>query len=115
MAAAWPTLQQLRAELRLQPDPAEDAVLQQALAAATDYGNRKLAYKYDPADPTSWPPAGLPDVAFLACLLDASRLYRRRDSIDGTISWGDAGATRVGRADPDVDRLYSQVAPLVFG
>jgi hypothetical protein len=108
----WPTIQELRKMLRLQPDPNEDQVLQWALDAAVDYGNRKTTYRYDP---TGSPALDPPAVVHEACLLDAARIYRRRDSIDGTISWGDMGAVRVGRADPDVDRLYSSVAPLVFG
>lgn len=114
--AEWPTLAEVRAFLRLQPDNAEDAVIAQALAAAVGYGVARLAGRYDdPSDPGTIPPDGVPDVAHQGALLDASRIYRRRDSIDGTVAWGDMGAVRVGRADPDVERLYAQVAPLVFG
>jgi hypothetical protein len=114
--AEWPTLPEVRTLLRLVADSTEDAVIQNALDAAIDYGNRRTSRQWDPADETSpgWA-TPLPDVVHEAALFHAARLYRRRDSIDGTISWGDAGAVRVGRADPDVDALYSSVAPWVFG
>ena len=95
--------------LRLQPDDTEDLVIGSALAAAIDYGIGRVNNKY-PADATD-----VPEAAHEAAMLDAARIYRRRDSIDGTIAWGDAGAVRVGRADPDVERLYSLVGPWVFG
>ena len=107
--AAWPTLKEVRTLLRLQPDPTEDAVIDSARAAATDFGIRRLNYKYA-VDATD-----LPETAHEAALLDASRLYRRRDSIDGTIGFGDMGAVRIGRTDADVERLYAASAPLVFG
>ena len=109
--AAWPTLPEVRKVLRLQPDATEDAVLQSALAAAIDYGNRRTNYQYPP--PVS--DGSLPDAAYQACLIDAARLYRRRDSLDGTVAWGDAGAISVGRTDPDVERLYASLGPVVFG
>jgi len=105
-------LPEVRKLLRLQPDPNEDAVITTALVAAIDYGNRRLNYRY-PIPP--FDDGALPDTAHEACLLHAARLYRRRDSLDGTIGFGDAGAVRVGRFDPDVEALYSAVGPLVFG
>jgi hypothetical protein len=110
--AYWPTLKEVRSLLRLQPDPVEDAVIQTALSAAVDYANRRLNYKY-PVPP--FDDGTLPDAAHEACLFHAARLYRRRDSIDGTIGFGDLGVVRVGRVDADVEALYSLVGPLVFG
>jgi hypothetical protein len=112
--AAWPTLSEVRTLLRLAPDATEDAVIQSALDAAIDYGNRRTSHLWDPTNTPGWQ-TPLPDAAHEAALLDAARIYRRRDSIDGTISWGDMGAVRVGRADPDVDRLYASCSPWVFG
>ena len=109
--AAWPTLPELRKLLRLQPDANEDAVIGTALAAAVDYGDRRLNHKYLQPPVTD----DLPDAAHEACLLHAARLYRRRDSLDGTVAWGDMGAIRVGRIDPDVEALYSLLGPVVFG
>ena len=111
--AAWPTLKEVRSYLRLQPEPDQDATIATQLAAAIDYGNRRLNYKY-PAPPA--PDDGtLPDVAHSACLMHAARLYRRRDTVDGTIGFGELGAIRVGRYDADIEALYSTVGPLVFG
>lgn len=109
MATAWPTISAVRTLLRLQPDNAQDAVISSALAAAVDYGVARYVGRY-PADATD-----LPDSGYEACLLHAARLYRRRDSLDGTVAYGDLGAIRVGRVDPDIDALYAQHAPLVFG
>ena len=110
--AYWPKLQEVRTLLRLQPDATEDGVITTALVAAIDYGNRRLNYRY-PIPP--FDDGTLPDTAHEACLLHAAHLYRRRDSLDGTIGFGDAGAVRVGRFDPDVETLYTAVGPLVFG
>jgi hypothetical protein len=121
--AVWPTLKEVRTLLRLQPDPNEDGVIQTALAAAIDYGIRRMGSTYVtnpdgsitetpiyPGDTTV-----LPDAAHEACLFHAARLYRRRDSIDGTLGFADTGLIRVGRYDPDKDDLYAVCAPMVFG
>jgi hypothetical protein len=126
MSTTWPSLKEVRSLLRLQPDPTEDGVISTALSAAIDFGVRRLGgvqvitdngdgtftatwvYTY-PSDTTS-----LPDAAHEAALLHAARLYRRRDSIDGTISWGDLGAVRVGRFDPDVMAMYDAIGPWGF-
>jgi hypothetical protein len=120
--STWPKLSEVRALLRMQPEPTEDQILSTAVAAAVDYGVRRLGgsfvlqpdgvtlvwvYNY-PTDTTT-----LPDLAHEACLLHAARLYRRRDSLDGTIAWGD-GIMRVGGGDPDVERAYNALGPWSF-
>ena len=110
--AFWPKLPEVRSLLRLQPDATEDGLITTALAAAIDYGNRRMNYRF-PVPPAE--DGTLPDAAHVACLLHAARLYRRRDSIDGTLGFGDLGVVRVGRVDADVDMLYATVGPLVFG
>lgn len=107
--AAWPNLAEVRTLLRLTPDPKEDAVIQTALAAAVDYGISRYNGVYDAAS------VDVPDSGHEACLLHAARLYRRRDSVDGTIGFGDMGAIRVGRVDPDVEALYALRGWVVFG
>lgn len=107
--AAWPTLKEVRTELRLQPDADQDSIIADAVAAAIDYGVRRLNNVY-PADVTN-----LPDAAHRAATIHASRLYKRRDSLDGTVGWGDLGVVRVGRVDPDVATLYDVIGPVVFG
>src|SRR5215467_7575010 len=105
--ADWPTLQEVRKFLRLQPDADQDAIIQTALSAAIDYGNRRTNYKFDPADEVS--PPIVPDAVHQACLLHSARLYRRRDTVDGTIGWGDLGVVRIGSRDGDIEALYSAV------
>lgn len=126
MAQGWPKLADVRTVLRLQPDPTEDAVIDSARLAAVDYGVNKLTKRvvtynddgtvsvtYEPLYPAD--AELIPDAVYEAALLDSARIYRRRDSLDGTVAWGDMGAIRIGRADPDVERLYGTVAPVVFG
>ncbi len=121
--ASWPTLKEVRSLLRLQPDPTEDGFIQTALAAAIDYGQRRLgSTTLDNGDgTTSLVPTYpgdttlLPDAAHQACLIHSARLYRRRDSLDGTLGFGDMGVVRVGRFDTDVDSLYASLGPVVFG
>ena len=87
--AAWPTLPEVRRILRLQPDDTEDLVIQSALAAAIEYGIGKTNNQW-PANETLL----VPECCHEAALIDVARIYRRRDSLDGTIAWGDAGAIR---------------------
>ena len=125
--SAWPQLKEVRTFLRLQVDAVEDPVIQTALSAAIDYGMRRLGTTttvVDNGDGTTtttvdWTypadTADLPDAGHQACVIHAARLYRRRDSIDGTISWGDLGGVRVPRIDPDIESLYTSLGPVVFG
>jgi hypothetical protein len=110
--ASWPTLKEVRSFLRLQPDADQDAVIQTALAAAIAYGDGRLNHKY-PVPPND--DGTLPDNAHQAALMDAARLFRRRDTVDGTIGFGDMGVIRVGRTDADVERLYDLCGPWAFG
>jgi hypothetical protein len=123
--AVWPTLKEVRTLLRLQPDPTEDGVIQTALSAAISYGMGRMGSQlvdngdgtFGPGKVPTYPgdTQDLPDGAHEACLLHAARLYRRRDSIDGTLGFGDMGVVRVGRTDADVDALYANCGPVVFG
>jgi hypothetical protein len=114
MAAGWPTLADVRGLLRLSPDPTEDAYIDSARLAAIGYGDGKTNHQWPPQNPSTWT-TPFPDACYQACLLHASRLYKRRDSLDGTLSWGDMGAVRVGKWDPDVDAMYSLIGPFAFG
>jgi len=108
----WPTLPEVRAFLRVVGTD-EDPVIDQARAAAVDYGNRRTAYRWVPGSSSTWVQP-MPAAVHEAAVLHAARLYKRRDSIDGTVGWADVGLTHVGRVDPDVEALYSAVGPLVF-
>ena len=114
--AAWPKLADVRTFLQKQPDATEDGVIDNCRLAAVDYGQQVLG-----ADPTTgdrlYPDdtTTLPASCFQACLQHSARLYKRRDSLDGTTWFGDGQGGRVAARDPDVDRLYGLYAPLVFG
>lgn len=50
-----------------------------------------------------WP--AIPDAVVQACLIEAARQFRRKDSPDGVANAGDFGPIRVGKVDPDVEAL----------
>lgn len=60
-----------------------------------------------------WP--AVPDNVTAACLLQASRLYRRKDSPQGFVGSADWGAMRVSNVDPDVRELLSPYKLPGFG
>jgi hypothetical protein len=114
--AEWPTHEEVTALLRL-PDPsADDEVIEAARVAAIDY----CVGRIDPNlvgwastdDPLVSP---VPDGVHEAALLLSARLYRRRDSLDGTIGWGEMGVVRVGLSDPDVVALLGRYLAVVIG
>jgi hypothetical protein len=110
MATAWPTITDVKNLLRLGTDTSDDAVVTQNLAAAIAW----VSSRTDPywSSPTS--PYFLPDPLFSACQYEAARLYRRRDSVDGTIGWGDLGVVRVGPKDPDIETLMAPYLRVVM-
>lgn len=57
-----------------------------------------------------WP--AVPDAIAEATLLQASRLYRRKDSPEGVLGSAEWGAIRVSRLDPDVAELVATVGVL---
>ena len=108
--ADWPDLKEVRTLLRANPDAVEDSVIDTARLAAIDACSRRTGDR--------WPPSGapdLPDAVHQAALLYSARLYRRRDSLDGTVGWGDLGVVRIGRWDPDIEAMLAPYLPVVFG
>jgi hypothetical protein len=107
----WPTTTDVENWLRTTGQPAaEQTVTAQALAAAIDW----VTMRADPAWTTPGLPGFLPAGLFQAALLDACRGYRRRDSVDGTVGWGDMGIVRVGPKDPEVEKYLSPYLAVVF-
>ena len=104
MATGWPQLADVKAYLRLGTDTTDDPVVTQFLAAAIAW----VTPRADPLYTTVGGSAFLPDPLFTVAVMEAGRLYRRRDSVDGTVGWGDLGVIRVGPKDPDIE---SQLAP----
>lgn len=60
-----------------------------------------------------WP--AVPDNVVEACLILAARLFRRKDSPDGTAGAGDFGPIRIARSDPDVAEMLSHYVKPGFG
>jgi hypothetical protein len=108
MAAAWPALADIKAYLRLGSDTADDTVIADQLAAAIAWVTARCPGWVNPAAP-----GFLPDPLFSVTVMEAGRLYRRRDSVDGTIGWGDMGLVRVGPKDPDIETLIAAYLAII--
>jgi hypothetical protein len=98
--AMWPTPDDVKALLRL---PASgdtfDELVGELTTAAVEWTDETTSHQY--ADPDVPPP-----VREAARLL-AARLFRRRDSLDGTVGWAETGVVRIAPTDPDVARLLA--------
>lgn len=107
--SAWPTITDVQVELRLDYlQEGDDDVLQNALDAAVAYvtGRVRPSALVDGAGELV-----VPDDVWQATVLLAARIYRRRDSLDGTVGWSDTGgALRVPWRDPDVENLLGHWA-----
>lgn len=64
-------------------------------------GNRRSSVEVT----ATWGWPAVPDAIAEACLLMSARIYRRRQSPEGVIGFGDFGPIRVSRIDPDVAML----------
>ena len=111
MATAWPTLANVKQYLRIGSDTTDDSVVSEQLAAAIAWVSERV----DPIWTTAGNPGYLPDPLFSVAVMEAGRLYRRRDSVDGTIGWGDLGVVRVGPKDPDIETLIAPFLNVVIG
>jgi hypothetical protein len=111
MAAAWPALADVKALLRLGTDTTDDELVTTNLAAAIAWVSNRVDPVYVPGSPTFG--GTLPDPLFTAAAQEAARLYRRRDSVDGTIGWGDMGVVRVGPKDPDIETMLASYLAIV--
>ena len=108
MAADWPTVDDVKAMLRVD-DTTDDTFIGQCLAAAVLWVQNRV-------DPAYIPPANatVPAALFWVATAEAARLVRRRDSVDGTIGWGDMGVVRVGPKDPDIETMIARYLAVVF-
>jgi len=117
MAADWPTVADVEALLRIEPG-SDDALVASDLAAAIAWVTNRVDPQWVPGSPTyPTPPPAVPlaDPLYTAALHEAGRLFRRRDSVDGTIGWGDMGVVRVGPKDPDIETLITPFLNVVIG
>jgi len=112
MAAGWPTVSDVQNLLRVESGvTGDDTLVAQELAAAIAWTTSRVeAHWVDVTDPSY-----LADDLFAVALHEAARLYRRRDSIDGTVGWGDMGVVRIGPKDPDIESLLGRFLAVVVG
>jgi hypothetical protein len=111
MATAWPTVTDVQNLLRVQAgDVGDDNLVTTDLAAAIAWVQNRVNSVYLPPTNTE-----IPNQLFAATQYEAARLYRRRDSVDGTIGWGDMGVVRVGPKDPDIETLLAAYLAIVIG
>jgi len=115
MAAAWPTATDVQNLLRVSAnaDAGDLTLIDQDLAAAIQWVSNRVISTCVPGSPDFVPP--LSDALFTVAQYEAARLYRRRDSVDGTIGWGDMGVVRVGPKDPDIETLIAPYLAVVLG
>lgn len=78
--------------------PVIDGILTDCLAATVELVDLRLGPWVIPTDP--WP-ANVEE----AVLLQAARLYKRRNSPEGVTGFGDLGVVRITALDPDIDQL----------
>lgn len=105
---AWLTVDMVKAELGLTPaDTVDDAWLAQVVDAVMAYAARSVPTMRVPAAvaPPLFPDYAPPDTV-LGGLLCASRWYRRRNSPEGLVSFGEMGGVAVPPLDRDIERLW---------
>jgi hypothetical protein len=114
VAADWPTVADVQNLLRVTAgNEGDDTLVADDLAAAIAWVTIRCSGGQGWVVPGN--PAFLPDPLFTVATYEAARLYRRRDSVDGTIGWGDMGVVRVGPKDPDIETLIASYLAIVIG
>lgn len=108
MAADWPQLADVKAVLRIE-DGGDDLFIQSNLSAAIGWVQNRCQAQWTDPDQAAF----LPDPLFTVAAYEAARLTRRRDSVDGTIGWGDMGVVRVGPKDPDIETMIAPYLAIV--
>ena len=111
VTTGWPTAADVQNLLRIETgDTGDDTLVGQELNAAIGWVTARCMAEYV----TEGTDRFLPDQLFAVAMHEAARLYRRRDSVDGTIGWGDLGVVRVGPRDPDIETLIAPFLNIVF-
>jgi hypothetical protein len=111
VAAGWPAVSDVQNLLRVEAGvTGDDALVGQELDAAIGWVTARCMPEYT----TPGSDRFLPSQLFAVAMHEAARLYRRRDSVDGTIGWGDMGVVRVGPKDPDIETLIAPFLAVVF-
>jgi hypothetical protein len=114
VATSWPTVDDVKAYLRLGDGATpDDGLVADQLAAAIGWVSSRVDQLYVPGSATYG--GTLPDPLYTVAVMEAGRLYRRRDSVDGTVGWGDMGVVRVGPKDPDIETMIAAYLVVVVG
>jgi hypothetical protein len=110
VVTGWPTVADVQNLLRVESGTTgDDTLVAQELTAAQGWVISRCMPEYT----TPGTDRFLPGELFAVTMHEAARLYRRRDSVDGTIGWGDMGVVRVGPKDPDIETLITPYLALV--
>ena len=111
-SAGWPTVADVQNLLRVESGvPGDDQLVTQELGAAIGWVTSRCLAEYVTEGTDRFLPAEL----FVVSMHEAARLYRRRDSVDGTVGWGDMGVVRIGPKDPDIESLLGRFLAVVVG
>lgn len=111
--AAWATVAELKSWMDLPAGAGDDSVLTECLTVAQQHQTQRLDAELLTSAAT--PPAEVPADVKQALLLRAAALYRRRQTPEGVSGVGDFAVIRVGRTDPDVERLEGPYRQFGFG
>lgn len=96
------TVEEVKNHLGITPaDTFDDDALTTITAATNAYISTIPVVANLPTDTTELPP----DITLGAVML-AARWYRRRNSPEGLVSYGDMGGVTVPRLDADIERLF---------
>lgn len=103
----WPSLAEVKDQLRIQgSDTLDDRLVEECRQAAHDYI----------ADRVNWnlvPEGEVPARLRRAAVMAAARLFKRRDSLDGTLGMPDVGIIQLNRGrDNDIESLISRYLEL---
>jgi hypothetical protein len=111
VSPGWPTVADVQNLLRVESGvPGDDQLVTQELNAAIGWVSRRCLSEYVSEGSDRFLPAEL----FVVAMHEAARLYRRRDSVDGTVGWGDMGVVRIGPKDPDIETMIAPYLAVVF-
>lgn len=101
--ADWPDVDRLARWVNVStPTETEAAILDELVAAVPPHVRAYCDRTFDGLDDVE-----LPEPVAEAALLLEGRLWQRRNSLDGTVGFGDAGVVTVARTDSDVYRLLA--------
>jgi hypothetical protein len=112
LAVTWPDLSDVKTWLTID-DAIDDGTLRVGMDAASATMTRSLRFPLsDEGDAES---EYLPDDLALAFYLRVQRYLMRRNTALGVVGFGDFGAVRVARTDPDIEEIERKYRKPVFG